>query len=93
MDRIDAESTLVEIQTLQFFIGEYLSKLANLSVAYERNEEGAAWKLAHEVARFSDHLNGLHGLLQDKINELEDYTLTSYEQKQEPTSSANEVSH
>lgn len=93
MDRLDAESTLAEIQNLQFFIGEYLRKLANLSLDCERKEVDAAWKLVHEAVRFSDHLNGLHGILQDKINELEDYTLNSYEQKQEPTSSANEVSH
>lgn len=93
MDRIDAEGTLIEIQALHFCIDEYLNMLANFSVGYEKNEEGATWKLAYEASRFSGPMNVLNGILYDKINELEGYILNSCEQKQEPTSSANEVSH
>ncbi|MBO1126195.1 hypothetical protein FQS96_12090 [Enterococcus faecalis] len=93
MDRIDAETTLLEIQALHFCIGNFLNELANLSIGCERNEVDAMYKLASVAINSSDHLNTLNGILYDKINELEGYILNSYEQKQELTSSANEVSH
>lgn len=88
MDRYDAEEVIAEIQALHFCISEFLSVLANLSVRYDKHEANTEWELAYETSRISRHMNILNGILCDKVQDLK-----SYIQKQEPTSSANEVSH